>query len=37
MREKQDYQILLYFKKNKNNHYISLIFVEKNIKINKWK
>ena len=25
MREKQDYQIVLYFKKNKNYHYISLI------------
>ena len=37
MREKQDYQIVLFLKKNKNYHYISLIFVEKNIKIYKWK
>jgi len=35
MREEQDYQIVHYLKIY--YHYISLIFVEKNIKMYKWK
>ena len=34
IKEKQDYQIVLYFK---NYHYISLIYHRKNMKMHKWK